>query len=172
MEPTDSPAAARRGISTHIVGAVVAIGVLIFGLVVLFGARALGSGWTSDGPGSGYFPFWIGVILCVAGIGTFYQAVFGKLKNTEIFVDSEQFKRVMQVLVPAVIYVGVVQLIGLYVASVIYIAGFMVMLGHYSWKRSILVSVAVVVLFFFMFEVWFKVPLFKGMFNPLGFLGY
>jgi hypothetical protein len=30
----------------------------------------------------------------------------------------------------------------------------------------------VVVLFFLMFEVWFKVPLFKGQFNPLGFLGY
>jgi hypothetical protein len=27
-------------------------------------------------------------------------------------------------------------------------------------------------LFFAMFEVWFKVPLFKGALNPTGFLGY
>jgi hypothetical protein len=28
------------------------------------------------------------------------------------------------------------------------------------------------VLFFLMFEVWFKVPLFKGWLDPLRFLGY
>jgi hypothetical protein len=31
---------------------------------------------------------------------------------------------------------------------------------------------AVSAVMFMMFEVWFKVPLFKGEFNPLGFLGY
>ena len=34
------------------------------------------------------------------------------------------------------------------------------------------VGVAVNVSFFLMFEVWFKVPLFKGNFDPLQFLGY
>jgi hypothetical protein len=34
------------------------------------------------------------------------------------------------------------------------------------------VGVALNALFFMMFEVWFKVPLFKGVLNPLGFLGY
>jgi hypothetical protein len=29
-----------------------------------------------------------------------------------------------------------------------------------------------ITLFFVMFEIWFKVPLFKGQFNPLSFLGY
>ena len=35
-----------------------------------------------------------------------------------------------------------------------------------------LLGVAVSAVFFVMFEVWFKVPLFKGSLNPLGFLGY
>jgi len=35
-----------------------------------------------------------------------------------------------------------------------------------------LVGLVINALFFLMFEVWFKVPLFKGVLNPLGFLGY
>ena len=169
MEPNHTPAS---GISTHIVETVVALCILVMGIVVLVGSRSLGSGWTSDGPGSGYFPFYIGVLLCISGVGVIYQTWFGKNKNTDVFVDNEQLRRVLSVLLPALVYVGAVQFLGLYVASAIYIALFMVILGKYSWPKSVIVAVAVIVLFFFMFEVWFKVPLFKGWFDPLRFLGY
>ena len=162
----------RSGVATYIVEAVVAFCVLALGAVVIQGSWSLGSGWTSDGPGAGYFPFWIGVILCISGAGIFYQALFGKTRNREIFVDSVQLKRVLSVLIPAIVYVGVVQLIGLYLASAIYIATFMIVLGKYPVLKSAIVSLAVILLFFFMFEVWFKVPLFKGEFNALSFIGY
>ena len=169
MEPEKTPV---TGISTRIVELVVALGILTLGIVVITGSRALGSGWTSDGPGSGYFPFYIGVLLCISGIGVIYQALTDKKKKAEIFVDHEQLKRVLSVLVPALVYVGAVQFLGLYVASAIYIALFMIILGKYSWLKSVIVALSVAVLFFFMFEVWFKVPLFKGKFDLLQFLGY
>jgi hypothetical protein len=159
-------------VSTHVVEAVVALCVLALGSLVLFGSRALGSGWTSDGPGAGYFPFYIGLILCVSAIGIFVQALFGKGRNTEPFVDKEQLNRVLQVFIPAVVYVGAIQLLGLYVASAIYIALFMVVLGKFSWAKSLIAAVLINVVFFMMFEVWFKVPLFKGSLDSLAFLGY
>lgn len=162
----------RSGVATYIVEAVVAFCVFALGAVVIQGSWSLGSGWTTDGPGAGYFPFWIGIILCISGAGIFYQALFRKTRNMDIFVDSVQLKRVLSVLLPAIVYVGVVQLIGLYLASVIYIAVFMIVLGKYPVLKSTIVSLAVIVLFFFMFEVWFKVPLFKGQFNALSFIGY
>ena len=140
--------------------------------MVIQGSWKLGSGWTTDGPGAGYFPFYIGLILCISGAGTMYQALFGKKRNTEIFVDSEQLKRVLSVLLPALVYVLAVQFVGLYVASAVYIALFMIVLGKYSRVKSVIVGVLTMVLFFLMFEVWFKVPLFKGMLDPLRFLGY
>jgi len=173
MKDNEQPGGApRTGVSTHIVEAVVAVLVLIMGLVVIQGSWSLGSRWTSDGPGSGYFPFYIGIILCISGAGILAQALWGKKKNTEIFVDSEQLRRVLQVLLPALVYVLAVQLVGLYVASAVYIALFMIVLGDYSRVKSIVTAVVLMVLFFLMFEVWFKVPLFKGMFDPLSFLGY
>ena len=168
----ESGAEHRTGIATNVIEAIVAFCVLIMGVVVVVSSHALGSGWTSEGPGAGYFPFYIGLILCISGAGIMLQALFSKNRNTEIFVDSEQFKRVLSVLLPALVYVLVVQFLGLYLASAVYIALFMVILGKFSWIKSVIAALAVNVLFFFMFEVWFKMPLFKGKLDPLSFLGY
>jgi protein-S-isoprenylcysteine O-methyltransferase Ste14 len=162
-----------KGPATYLVEAAVAIGVMLLGAVVIYGSRELGAGWTSDGPGSGYFPFYIGLIMTIAGAGIFYQALFSrKGRNTTVFVDGEQIKRVLSVLVPAGIYVFAVEFIGLYVASFIYIILFMVILGKFSWLKSVIAAFCVNALFFMMFEVWFKVPLYKGEYDLLSFLGY
>ena len=76
------------------------------------------------------------------------------------------------VLVPALAYVLGIQLIGIYVTSALYIATFMVVLGKYSWFKAAVLAVMVNVCLFLMFEVWFKLPLYKGHWNPLAFLGY
>ena len=162
----------RQGVATYKVEAVVAFLILILGITVASGSWKLGAGWTTDGPGSGYFPFYIGILMCVAGLGVLYQALFSKEKDTDIFVDNEQLKLVLSVFIPACVYVLGVQFLGLYVASAIYIALFMIILGKFSILKSTFISLAIVVLFFFMFEVWFKVPLFKGSLDPLAFLGY
>ena len=172
MDSPETAAEARTGVPTFAVEAAVAALIVLFGIVVLVGSRNLGSGWTSDGPGAGYFPFYIGLILCISGAGTLYQALFGKKRSTEIFVDGSQIKRVLSVLVPAAVYVLAIQVVGLYIASAVYIAGFMIILGKFSRVKSVALGIAVAVFFFFMFEVWFKIPLYKGWLKPLEFLGY
>ncbi|HEY2929254.1 tripartite tricarboxylate transporter TctB family protein [Piscinibacter sp.] len=162
----------RSGIATHRVEALVALILLIIGIGVIVESRRLGAGWTSDGPGPGYFPFFIGLIIAVASAGILHQALLGNARKTEIFVDSQQLKRVLSVLVPATVYVLAVGFLGLYVASAIYIALFMIVLGKYSWVKSVIAALVVNTLFFLMFEAWFKVPLFKGSLDPLRFLGY
>jgi hypothetical protein len=171
-ESKESDCGVRTGIATNIVEAVIAFIILAIGAVVIYGSKKLGSDWTSDGPGAGYFPYYIGLILCISSAATLYQALLGKDKNTEVFVDGEQLKRVLSVLVPAGVYIVAIQLLGIYVASAVYIALFMVILGKYSWIRSVIVAFSVNTLFFLMFEVWFRVPLYKGKFEPLSFLGY
>jgi Tripartite tricarboxylate transporter TctB family len=164
----DSPTVVQN----NTVDAFVAAVLFLIGCVVIFEARRLGSSWGSDGPGAGYFPFYIGLILCLSALGIFYQAIFGKNKDTDTFVNREQLGRVWSVLWPAAVYVLVIQFLGIYVASAIYIALFMIILGKYAPLKSVLLGVVISAVFFLMFEVWFKVPLFKGTLNPLGFLGY
>lgn len=142
------------------------------GAVVVYDSYRLGSKWGSDGPQSGYFPFYIGLLICISSVVNFAQALMARQMDSEIFVAWGPFKLVLTVLIPAAIYVLGVKYIGIYLASAIYIAIFMAWLGKYSWLRSIAVGVAVNVSFFLMFEVWFKVPLYKGDLDPLRFLGY
>ena len=171
----DSNEAAETGdvvAVNHTVDAVVASILLVFGLVVVWQAQLLGASWTSDGPGSGYFPFYIGVIISVSSLGILYQAVFGKNRDTDAFVDTVQLRRVASVFIPAIVYVLAVNFLGLYLASAIYIALFMIVLGKYSVIKSVVIGFVINAVFFAMFEVWFKVPLYKGSLDPLGFLGY
>ncbi len=158
------------------IDAVVAAIVVLVGGVVIAEARRLGAGWSSDGPGAGYFPFYIGLILLVCGVVILVQAARARLRRSgpgnEVFVDAVQLRRVLSVLVPSVIYAAAIMALGIYVASALFIALFMIVLGKYPVAKSVALGVIVNVLFFCMFEIWFKVPLFKGALNPLGFLGY
>ena len=181
---TDDPRTGpEAGISTRTMEFVVAIIILLFGALVVYDSLRLGAGWADDGPQSGYFPFYIGLLLCVASLGTLAQVAFEQWRrrhlpvgpiaqHQQLFVGWGPLKLVLSVLVPSLFYVLGVQLIGIYVASAVYIAVFMVWLGHYSWLKSIGISVAVTTVLFAMFEIWFKVPLYKGMVDPLAFLGY
>jgi hypothetical protein len=162
----------RASVSTRTVEIAVALILFIVGAVVVYDSYRLGSKWGSDGPQSGYFPFYIGVLICISSVVTMAQAMLAKSGAGKPFVLWGPFKRVLTVLLPAAVYVLSVKFVGLYVASAIYIAIFMIWLGKYSWWKGILLGFIINVIFFLMFEVWFKVPLFKGVLNPLGFLGY
>ena len=171
-EPSSDADASPTLVNNNTVDSVVAVILFALGVVVIVEARRLGAGWTTDGPGSGYFPFYIGLLICIASVGVFYQARFSKSRDTGAFVDRQQMGRVLSVLIPAAVYVFATVFLGLYVASAVYIALFMIVLGKYSPVKSVLVAVIVNAVFFMMFEVWFKVPLYKGIFDPLRFLGY
>jgi hypothetical protein len=167
------PDAGRPAVTTRTMEIVVALLFLLLGGVVAFDSYRLGARWADEGPQSGYFPFYIGLIICIASIVTLLQALTGKAAGSNnTFVERGQLRQMLSVLVPAACYVLGIQFVGIYVASALYIAVFMVWLGKYSWFKGAVLALAASVSFFVLFEIWFKVPLPKGMFNPLGFLGY
>jgi len=171
------------GISTPAMDVAVALIILAIGVLVVIDSYRLGSSWGDDGPQSGYFPFYIGSLLCIASGATLLQVAFAEWKrrgqfkgsvamHRDRFVAWSQLKLVFAVLIPAAVYVLAVQLFGFYVASAVYIALFMVWLGKYPWVKSIAIGLGVSVVLFLMFEVWFKVPLYKGAYDMLSGLGY
>ena len=160
--------------SVRVWEAIVAIAFFLFGALVVWDSRRLGSEWASDGPQAGYFPFYIGLIICIASIANFIYALGLGAKGRRPFVNWGQLKMVLTVMVPSIAYVALISnplvSLGIYEASAVFIAAFMRVLGKYSWPKVAGVSVAVMVVFFLMFEVWFKVPLPKGPIeNLLGF---
>jgi hypothetical protein len=161
MDPT--PAEGHgRGLTYSGVGALTAAVIFFLGVVMMVDNTRIGAGWSTGGPQPGYFPFHIGAILCVAAAVVCFQSLFGKERNLKVFVTWDQLKRVLIVLVPTVVYIFLIQYVGIYVASAIFIGGFMRVLGKTSWFQTIAVSVGVSVVLFWMFEIQFMVPLPKG----------
>ena len=67
MSHEDHPDGAGRPTApTNRVEAAVAAVLLALGIVVIVESRRLGAGWSSDGPGAGYFPVYIGLIMAVS----------------------------------------------------------------------------------------------------------
>ena len=145
---------------------VAAVMFLIAGALVVYDSRRLGATWEADGPQAGYFPFYIGVIICVASIINLVTALKPGAGGDKPFVTWGQLKMVLVVMVPYALYVVLISnpvySLGIYEASVIFIAVFMRYLGKYSWLKIGAVSIGTMAAFFLMFEIWFKVPLPKG----------
>jgi hypothetical protein len=153
--------------------AVIAALLFLFGATFVYQSYELGFRWGTEGPQSGFFPFYVALIICGGSLVVFVNALRGKAgRSDQAFVERGQLWKVLQVLIPAVVFVLGVQLIGIYVSAAIYIALFMRFLGKYSWVKSVLISIVICVLFFFMFEVWFQVPLYKGKWDATGWTGY
>jgi putative tricarboxylic transport membrane protein len=160
----------RGGLTHSNVDAITAVVVFLIGVVMMVDNYKVGAGWAADGPQSGYFPFRVGAILCIAALVVFLRALFGKNPNSEIFVSWERFRLVLQVFVPTVVYVLAIEFVGIYVASTIFIAAFMRVMDKRSWWKVAVISVGVSATLFWLFEIQFMVPLPKGPLEAL--LGY
>lgn len=149
-------------VSTRTMELVVAALFAALAALVMYENWRIGAGWGEDGPGAGYFPFYVGTIMLIASLGTFVRTLAAAEPDTSNFVERSQLKLVLQVLVPTIVFVAAIFFLGIYVSSAIFIAFFMVWLGRYPVAKVAPIAVLVPVALFFMFEVWFKVPLPKG----------
>ena len=119
------------------------------------------------GPRPGYFPFYIGLLICISAVVNFVRAALVPAEKSKAFVHVGQLKLVLTVLIPTAIYAAAVTWIGIYASSVLFIGFFMRWLGKYVWWKVVATSVITVVVFYVVFEIWFKVPLPKGIVERL-----
>jgi hypothetical protein len=133
----------------------------LLALIGIYGSLKVGIGWGDEGPRAGFFPFYVSLIVLIScAVNTFSAITTGDKR--ELFAEWGQLRQVLSVLVPVIVYVALVPYIGIYVASALMIAFFMRAFGRYGWIVTAAVAVAVPVLTFLMFEIWFLVPLPKG----------
>jgi putative tricarboxylic transport membrane protein len=163
MDSNKTAASPRAGGLSHShVGAITGAAIFLIGVVMMFDSWRLDAGWEADGPASGYFPFRIGAILCLAAANVVFRCLFGKERDHRVFVTWDRLRLVLAVLVPTVAYVAAVQFIGIYVASAFFIGAFMRVMDKRRWLNVVLVSLGVAGTLFWMFEKQFMVPLPKG----------
>ena len=159
-DPAEGDASAVVG--TRSADVVVYLMLLGFAALLGFDNWRTGVSWEADGPQAGYFPFYLSVLLAAASLyGLFYKLLMERGPG-ETFVTGEQFRRVMQVFVPTLLFCVFMQWLGLYVASFVLITGFMWLVGRIALWKSLVTGLLFSLIMFITFDIAFDVIMPKG----------
>ncbi len=159
-------------VSNRTMNIAVSFALMVVATVVMVSSERLGAGWAKDvGPDSGYFPFYVALFMFVASGVTLFQHVLARRPDGEgSFIAHGELVMVLSILIPMTIFVVLSLYIGIYISTFLFITFFMMWHGRYSLYKTMPVAVAVPVVLFIVFEIWFLVPLPKGPFEA--WLGY
>jgi len=152
--------AAAAGPAQRSVEMGVAIATALLGVIIMLGSMDVGIGWGPEGPKSGFFPFYLGVIIVGSSVINLLDAARGS--SDKRFADWSQLRQVVAIVIPTAFYVTVIPWAGIYVSSLILIAVFMMWLGSYRPLSAIGLATLIIVATYLTFEKWFLVPLPKG----------
>lgn len=151
-----------RTVTRRTVELIVAALFMIVAAVVMFDSWRIGAGWNESGPQSGFFPFYIGLIMMIASTATFISQAGSRSAASPNFVERSRFWQVLQILLPTIVFVLLIDPLGLYVTAAIYLAFFMSVIGRYLIFYAVPAAAGVSVLLFLLFEKAFLIPLPKG----------
>jgi hypothetical protein len=135
-----------------------------FGGAVVVQSLDNGIGWSSAGVDSGTFPFVIGLVIV---LGSLYNLVRGVLPATSlasvpIAITQIELRRLAGLFVPAAIFVAAIPLLGMYLASALYIFAVLAIPRHQSLLRSLAMAAVTALALYVVFERMFQVSLPHG----------
>ncbi len=130
-----------------------------FGAAVSISSLENGIGWSTAGVDAGTFPFFTGLIILT---GSLFNLARGWLGAREAIIGWHELKRVAALFLPAVVYIGVIPFIGMYVASGGYVFGTLALQNRVSGTRAALIAIVTAVSLYLTFERMFQVTLPRG----------
>src|SRR6185436_15966786 len=154
VEDPDAPAKDSPAVtSIRTVDMVTSVLLVAFAGLMAFDNWRTGMSWSFDGPQAGYFPFYLSVVLGSASIYGLTTAYLSKSEAEKSFVTRDQLRRVLQVFLPTLAFIIATQWLGIYVASLLLVAGFMRYVGRIVWWKCLLTSFVFTAAMFITFDV-------------------
>lgn len=146
---------------------ITALILMLFGLIVAYDALDKGVGWAAEGPRAGFFPFVMALLVIGGTAIVIRQAMKGtsSLKGTKRFVEAGGMKPIMIVIIPAVLMILLTEVIGLYLAAIIYLVGYIKWAGNHSWRTSLLIGIVVPLASYLVFDKFFLIPMPMGLYG-------
>ncbi len=143
---------------------VVALGLMVVGLLVLGDSVRVGFGWGKSGPEAGFFPFYMGLGVVISTFFILLKAirVYKKQGAGKPLVPEGGLSQILWVLLPATGSILLTELLGLHLATVLYLAFYMGVVGKINWGKVALLSILVPLVVYVLFDKIFLIPLPEG----------
>jgi len=123
-----------------------------------------------EGPGSGFWPFWLSAVMLVSTIWigvNWYRRTSPPSQSDEPFLDGYG-KRMLVVVGGAIFgFLALIHVVGFYGAIPIFMIYYMKFLGRHTWFLTLMVAVSLTVICFFFFDIAMRIVLPKGYLEPL-----
>jgi len=141
---------------------------VLLALAVAYTATAAGryTYWTATGPGSGFFPLWLGLVLAVLSTLMLVSAVRRHDVGPAWLPRGHGAARLVVVGGVTALFIALLPLLGMVLGTALFLGVLLRMLEGHSWRATIGVAVGAAVANWALFVLWLKVPF------PVGVLGF
>jgi putative tricarboxylic transport membrane protein len=120
-------------VSTRAVDAAAGVAFIALAAVVMIEGVRLGAGWDDlSGPRSGFFPFWLAVIMAIGALAALFQALRSR-HATPFFEHRQEIVDLAKVGIPLLATVVSIPWVGIYIASFLYVWLFSWWYGGFRW---------------------------------------
>ncbi len=141
---------------------------LLLVLAVAYTATAAGryTYWSATGPGSGFFPFWLGLALAVLSTLLLVGAVRRPDPGAAWLPRGHGAARLVVVVMVTAAFIALLPLFGMALGTAVFLGVLLRMLEGHSWRATLALAVGAAVANWALFVLWLRVPF------PVGVLGF
>jgi len=148
-----------------------AVTMTIFSVYLMYKSAELPIGWIEgEGPGGGFWPFWLAAVMLLSCGGILFNWVKRKTAvavSEETYIERGVMWDVGLVAGSLIITVALFHWIGVYGALPLFLLFYLKFMGRHGWPLSVGLALAIPVITFLFFEIMLKITLPKGITEEL-----
>ena len=139
---------------------------LALGVSFSVGALKHHNYWGANGPGPGFLPFWLGLVMALLASALLLGALRAADAGPAWLPSGDGLRRLAVVLGLTFAFVALLQVVGMVLGTVLFLVALMRLLDRTPWPTTLGVALAVAASNYLIFAFWLKVPM------PVGVLGF
>jgi putative tricarboxylic transport membrane protein len=142
------------------------LALLLFGVCYAGAAAIQYPYWSSTGPGSGFFPIWLGAIMAVLALLLLARAARSRDAGGSWLPRGHGLTRLATVVAATALFVAVLRTLGMMLATALFLTGILRFVEGYRWSAALGIAVATALVNYLVFAYWLQVPF------PTGLIGF
>jgi putative tricarboxylic transport membrane protein len=137
---------------------------LLLAFAVAFSAGALKQyqWWGSGGPGPAFMPFWLGLVMACLAAGLLTRSLKQRHPGTGWWPRGEGLRDMLVVLGVTIVFVALLDFLGMVVGTAIYLAVLVRYLGKHPWWMTLAIALGAAGFNWLVFVRWLRVPFPEG----------
>jgi putative tricarboxylic transport membrane protein len=144
---------------------ITALLLLAFGVSFVVGARQFPYS-SANGPGSGFLPFWLGLVMAALALMLFVRALRATDPGPAWLPSGRPLARIVVVVAATALFIGLMGVVGMALGTALFLVGLLRFLEGHGWGVTLGVAAGTALVNWLIFSYWLGVPF------PVSVLGF